>query len=82
MDLRNKTIVITGGRGFLGTHVCNKFRKQGLSVEGDEAYDSYPHVLTPRSKEFDLTTEIGVKTLYEELSPDIVIHLAAVVGGI
>lgn len=82
MDLRNKTIVITGGTGFLGTHICNKLRKQGLTIEGDEVYDSYPNILTPRSIDFDLTTEAGVQALYREFTPDIVIHLAAIVGGI
>lgn len=79
MDLHDKTIVITGGKGFLGTHICNKLRQQGLAIEGDSGE---PNVYTPRSSEFDLTTEDGVRALYTELIPDIVIHLAAVVGGI
>lgn len=79
MDLRDKTIVITGGRGFLGTHLCEKLIESGLQVEGDSCH---PKVYTPRSAEFDLTIEKDVSSLYAEFTPDIVIHLAAVVGGI
>lgn len=79
MNIRNKTIVITGGTGFLGTHLCKLLRKRGFIIDGD---GPQPTVYTPRSSDFDLTTETGVKALYDEFSPHIVIHLAAVVGGI
>lgn len=79
MNLKNKTILITGGTGFLGTHVCNKLREQNLIIEGDSPY---PTVFTPRSTDFDLTDQQAVKQMLREISPDIIIHLAAVVGGI
>lgn len=77
MNLSEKTIVITGGTGFLGTHVCDILKKRGMSINSGGA-----NVFTPRSTQFDLTTEFGVKKLYELYNPDIIIHLAAVVGGI
>ncbi|MGK2877381.1 MAG: GDP-L-fucose synthase family protein [Solirubrobacterales bacterium] len=65
-----KSVVVTGGSGFLGSHVVD--RLAGLGVEA----------FVPRSDEFDLVTEEAVRRLYEAADPDIVIHLAARVGGI
>lgn len=79
MILNEKTVVITGGAGFLGSHICRLLRERGLKIEGDS---DHPNVYIPRSAKFDLTTEAGVQALFREISPDIVIHLAAVVGGI
>jgi GDP-L-fucose synthase len=59
-------IVITGGSGLVG-----KYLKKYL-----------PEAIYLSSKDFDLTTEIGVKNMYLKYNPDIVIHLAAKVGGI
>lgn len=59
-------IVITGGSGLVG-----KYLKKYL-----------PEAIYLSSKDFDLTTEIGVKNMYLKYKPDIVIHLAAKVGGI
>jgi GDP-L-fucose synthase len=71
MDLRTKRIVVTGGAGFLGRVVCRKLRHRGCE-----------DVLVPRQAEFDLTTEEAVRRLYAEMRPDVVLHLAAEVGGI
>src|SRR4030095_10474004 len=64
-------VVVTGGAGFLGHFLVQKLR-------------SYPdvQVIVPRSKDYDLVHEANVKRLLADTDPDLVIHLAAVVGGI
>ncbi len=69
--LLNKRICVTGGAGFLGRAVCAKLRERGV---GD--------VFVPRSREYDLTQADAVARLFDEGRPDIIIHLAAEVGGI
>ena len=69
-DLTSKRVAVTGGSGFLGRHVAASLVEQGSTV------------LVPRKAQFDLTREADVVRMYAELAPDIVIHLAAVVGGI
>ncbi|TVX97078.1 GDP-L-fucose synthase family protein [Cohnella terricola] len=69
--LKNKRIVVTGGAGFLGRHVVEKLRLRGCS-----------EIYVPRSKDYDLITETGIVKMFEDMKPDYVIHLAAVVGGI
>lgn len=71
IDLRNKRIVVTGGAGFLGRFVCNKLKDRG-----------YKNVFIVRIKDYNLVELEKVKKLYNDIQPDIVIHLAAVVGGI
>jgi GDP-L-fucose synthase len=71
MDLSSKRIVLTGGGGFLGRHVREELVAQGAR-----------DVFVPRRSEFDLTEEVAVERLYREHPSDVVIHLAAVVGGI
>jgi GDP-L-fucose synthase len=64
-------IAVTGGAGFLGGFVVEKLRARG-----------YKNIFIPRRDDFDLTSESDVKRLYHDQRPDIVLHLAAEVGGI
>ena len=73
VDLRNKTIVVTGGAGFLGSAVVRHLLRRGVPAG---------RVIVVRRREFDLVHEDQVKRLFDVHRPDIVIHLAAVVGGI
>jgi len=66
-----KRIVVTGGSGFLGSHVVEELERRGTG-----------EVLVPRSRDYDLRSPTEVRRMYADLRPDIVIHLAAVVGGI
>jgi GDP-L-fucose synthase len=72
-DLTGKRIVVTGGAGFLGRAVCRVLRSRGVAEE---------QIFVPRRKDFDLTVEADVERLYDVARPDVVIHLAAEVGGI
>ena len=66
----NRTVVVTGGNGFLGTKVVAKLRRTGATV------------IAPRQSEADLT-QVGVaEQLFSQHKPSHVIHLAARVGGI
>ncbi len=71
MKLSDKRIVVTGGAGFLGSFVIEKLRERGCR-----------HVVVPRFNEYDLRDHDAVLRLYADVRPHIVIHLAAVVGGI
>jgi GDP-L-fucose synthase len=73
LDLADKRIVVTGGAGFLGTAVCRVLAARGVAPE---------RLFVPRRAEFDLTVESAVERLYDVARPDVVIHLAAEVGGI
>jgi GDP-L-fucose synthase len=73
MDLTTQRICITGGAGFLGRAVCRQLIEQGVPES---------NLFVPRSSEFDLTKSAAVQRLYEVQRPDVVIHLAADVGGI
>ena len=73
MDLVRQRICVTGGAGFLGRAVCNQLIELGVPVS---------NIFVPRSNEYDLTDSAAVKRLYELQRPDVVIHLAADVGGI
>ena len=73
LDLKNKKIIVTGGAGFLGYHVVDILLKRGVLEE---------NIFIPRSEDYDLTDMIDVKKMYSDFKADIVIHLAAKVGGI
>jgi GDP-L-fucose synthase len=66
-----KSVVVTGGAGFLGRHLIGKLKKSGCEK-----------IFVPEYDKFDLIKKDDITRLYEESRPDIVIHLAAKVGGI
>lgn len=70
-ELVNKRICVTGGGGFLGSHVVARLRERGCA-----------QVFVVRKRDYDLVRGEAVERLYRDARPDIVIHLAAVVGGI
>jgi GDP-L-fucose synthase len=70
-DVKNKRITITGGKGFLGKHLIAKFREQ-----------DFRNIAIADLPEYNLVNPDSVKKLYDETRPDIVVHLAARVGGI
>lgn len=67
----DKRVVVTGGAGFLGKAVVRDLEKKKC-----------PYIFVVRSCEFDLRHESSIKRLLKKTRPDIIIHLAAVVGGI
>jgi GDP-L-fucose synthase len=73
LDLAGKRIVVTGGAGFLGKALCRVLAGRGVAPE---------RIFVPRRADYDLTVESAVERLYDDARPDVVIHLAAEVGGI
>ena len=69
--LAEKRILVTGVGGFLGGHVLDRLREIGCA-----------QVVAPSHKEHDLTKGDVIESLFEECRPQVVIHLAAAVGGI
>jgi GDP-L-fucose synthase len=66
----SKPVLVTGGSGFLGRHVVARLRSAGAVVS------------VPRSAGFDLTRQDAVESLFASTQPELVVHLAARVGGI
>lgn len=71
LDLREKRVVVTGGGGFLGSFLVDRLRHLGCE-----------RVMVPRKREFDLTTMDGIEKMFAAFQPEVIFHLAAVVGGI
>ena len=69
-NLKNKKILVTGGRGFVGTNLLNRLKEMGVNY------------YAPTKEEYDLTNETSVKNLIGGYKPNIVLHLAGKVGGI
>jgi len=67
----DRRIVVTGGAGFLGSYVIEGLEKRGCK-----------NILVPKIEEYDLVKMDNIVRMYADMKPDIVIHLAAVVGGI
>ena len=71
LNLANKKVIVTGGAGFLGKYVLGKLKEKGCS-----------DIFVPKIEEYDLRDLAQIKRMYDNANADIVIHLAAVVGGI
>jgi len=71
MQLRDKRIMVTGGAGFLGRYVVRALEAMGCR-----------EIFVPRRSQYDLTRELAVEQIYADARPNVVVHLAGVVGGI
>jgi GDP-L-fucose synthase len=71
MNMKDKRITITGGKGFLGKHLIQAFRNRGCT-----------QILVADLPDYNLTHPEDIRRLFAEQRPDIVVHLAAKVGGI
>ncbi len=71
MIQKSDRVLVTGGAGFLGSFVVEKLKARG-----------YANILVPRRREYDLTHEAAAEKLFADHHPDVILHLAAEVGGI
>ncbi|MGD0596340.1 MAG: GDP-L-fucose synthase [Sedimentisphaerales bacterium] len=68
---KDRRIVVTGGAGFLGSYIIEGLQERGCK-----------NILVPKIEDYNLVNLPDVIRMYDDMKPDIVIHLAAVVGGI
>jgi GDP-L-fucose synthase len=68
---QDKRVCVTGGAGFLGSYVVEKLRRCDCSS-----------IFVPRSRDYDLRDRSAIRRMYDDARPNLVLHLAAVVGGI
>jgi GDP-L-fucose synthase len=71
LDWSSQRVVVTGGAGFLGSHVVEELRRRGAR-----------EIFVPRSKDYDLVDMEAVRRLYRDARPTVLLHLAGRVGGI
>ncbi|MCK5583453.1 MAG: GDP-L-fucose synthase [Elusimicrobiales bacterium] len=69
--LKNKRILLTGGNGFLGSFVAKKLKERGCE-----------NIFIPQKKDYDLVKAQDIENVYRDAKPEVVLHLAAIVGGI
>ena len=68
---KRQRVCVTGGAGFLGSYLVEKLKRRGCA-----------QIFVPRSRDFDLRDRAAIRRMFDEARPDLIIHLAAVVGGI
>ncbi len=68
---KNKRVCVTGGAGFLGSFVCKKLEDRGVK-----------EIFIPKIEDYDLVQKSSINQMLDDSKPDIIIHLAAQVGGI
>lgn len=68
--LKDKRVLVTGATGFVGRNLVPRLQEAGAIV------------LAPTRQEYDLTSQAAVELMYRELKPELVLHLAALVGGL
>lgn len=71
LNFGNERFLVTGGAGFLGSHVVERLKAEGAKK-----------IFVPRSCDYNLVEKNDILRLFEDATPTVIIHLAAVVGGI